>query len=104
MYQKIKDPADIKLLHHGLLLAQYPIDGAMGREKMDIDLSDPEAFLLYEVCAVEGERIKLRAADASALDCDGVPSAKHGQVAVQLEVKVLDASQLIGDGNWWIQA
>ncbi|MET0463648.1 MAG: hypothetical protein ABW007_10855 [Chitinophagaceae bacterium] len=99
MYQKITTPHHLNMLKTGIQLVQYPLEGLSTDE---LDLSDPEAHLLYEICAIEADNIKIKPANAQ-VDCDPVPSVAHDDAAVQLEVIVIPAAQLISDGNWWIE-
>ncbi|MCG2617508.1 hypothetical protein LZZ85_24630 [Terrimonas sp. NA20] len=100
MYQKITTTHDINILRSGTQLIQYPLGGLSTDE---LDLSEPDKHLLYEVCAVEADNIKIKPANSS-VDCDPVPAVAHNDAAVQLEVIVIPAAQLISDGNWWIEA
>lgn len=99
MYQKITTPHDLNILKTGMQLVQYPLDGL---SIVELDLSDPDKHLFYEVCAVEADNIKIKPANSS-VDCDPVPAVAHDDAAVQLEVMVIQAAQLISDGNWWME-
>lgn len=99
MYQKIANLHDINILKSGMQLVQYPLEGLSEDE---LDLSEPDKHLLYEICAVEADNIKIKPANSS-VDCEPVPAVAHDDAAVQLEVMVIPAAQLISDGNWWME-
>lgn len=98
MHTRISTLHHIDLLKAGTLLIQYPLEGAPAEL---IDLSDPESFLKYEVCAIEADNIKLKPPRA-AVNCEPIPAATHGDATAQLSVREMPAAQLISDGNWWI--
>jgi hypothetical protein len=99
MYKKITNTHDINILKTGTQLIQYPLEGLSTDQ---LDLSAPGKHLLYEICAIEADNIKIKPANAS-VDCDPVPAVAHNDAAVQLDVRVLPAAQLIKDGNWWLE-